>query len=831
MSRRPVQAKPRESEAGFRAPAEEELRRFRLAMDSSADMIVLVDRATMRFVDANSTICRLLGYTREELLAKRPEELLPVSREELEAAYDRQIADPSVPGGMKSYYRCRDGSRLPFESKRQVLRSGDKWLISIVSRDIRERIQAEGALRESEERFRSLTELSSDFYWETDSCHRIIKTDYGSADRSINASLIGKTRWDIASASPDKVEWAAHRAVLDAHQPFRGFEFSRLDASGVERHLSINGEPMFDNRGEFRGYRGVGQDITARKRVDEELRSTVSLLSATLESTADGILVVAQDRSISRFNQRFVDMWRIPAEIIESRDDNRALGFVLDQIKDAPAFIAEVEELYAHPEAESFDTIEFKDGRIFERYSRPQYVARRPVGRVWSFRDVTERRRAEERIHALAYHDPLTELPNRVLFRDRIGQATAHADRAKTKVAFLFLDLDNFKTINDSLGHAVGDALLRMAAGRLRQCVRDTDTISRQGGDEFLIMLTDLPETDAATPVVQKLMEQFHVPFEIEDSELTTSVSIGIALYPDDGEDFDALLKKADTAMYRAKDAGKNAYRFFDLHMNVEAVEHLSIRNGLRFAVERGELVLHYQPQFDLNSGEIVGAEALVRWNHPQHGMVLPGRFIPVAEESGLIVPIGDWVLREACRQAAAWRRAGRAGMVVAVNLSAAQFTHGRLDKSVIGALEEAGIDPSMLELELTESILIRDTEATLATVKRLKSLGVRLSIDDFGTGYSSLSYLKRFEVDKLKIDQSFIRALAIDPQDAAIVRSIIQMARSLGLRTIAEGVEHESLLQYLRAYHCDEAQGYHFGHPMPAQDFAGYLSRDFPMP
>jgi diguanylate cyclase (GGDEF)-like protein len=520
-------------------------------------------------------------------------------------------------------------------------------------------------------------------------------------------------------------------------------------------------------------------------------------------------------------------MWRIPAEIIESRDDNRALRFVLDQVTDPSAFVAKVEELYSCPGAESFDTIEFKDGRTFERHSRPQNVSGRPVGRVWSFRDVTERRRSEERIHALAFHDPLTELPNRVLFRDRMDQATAHADRAKTRIALLFLDLDNFKTINDSLGHAVGDMLLKMVAARLTRCVRDTDTISRQGGDEFLIMLTDLPEVEAATPVVQKLMEQFHVPFEIEGRELMTSVSVGIAVYPDDGRDFDALLRKTDTAMYRAKDAGRNAYRFFDTHMNVEAVEHLSMRNGLRFAAERGELVLHYQPQIDLSSGEIVGAEALIRWNHPQLGMVMPARFIPVAEESGLIVPVGEWVLREACRQAAAWRKAGRSGMVVAVNMSAVQLTRGGLDRIVIAALDESGLDPSMLELELTESILMRDTEATLAMVKRLKLLGVRLSIDDFGTGYSSLSYLKRFEVDKLKIDQSFIRELAIDPEDAAIVRAIIQMARSLGLRTIAEGVEHESLLHYLRRYHCDEAQGYHFGQPMSADDFADYLLRD----
>lgn len=571
--------------------------------------------------------------------------------------------------------------------------------------------------------------------------------------------------------------------------------------------------------------RELGQFLQ-RKHAEQELRSKVSLLSATLESTADGILVVAPDHRISLFNRRFVEMWGIPEEIIASRDDARALEFVLDQVKHPADFIAKIEELYARPGAESFDTIEFKDGRTFERYSRPQWVANEPVGRVWSFRDVTERKRAEERIRVLAYQDSLTELPNRILFKDRIEQATARADRAHAKVALLFLDIDHFKTINDSLGHVAGDALLKTAAVRARACVRETDTLSRQGGDEFLIMLTDLPDSDAATPVVEKLLEQFQVPFEIEGNELTSSVSIGVAIYPDDGDDFDTLLKKADTAMYRAKEGGRNTYRFFDAQMNVEAVEHLRIRNDLRSAVKREELFLHYQPQIDLSSGKVVAAEALVRWNHPRHGVLLPQRFIPVAEESGLIIPVGEWVLREACRQAAAWRRAGHRELVVAVNLSAVQFRRSELERTVIAALEESGIEPSMLELELTESILIQDTEATLATVKRLKLLGLKLSIDDFGTGYSSLSYLKRFEVDKLKIDQSFIRDLGVDPEDAAIVRSIIQMAHSLGLRTVAEGVEDEALLRHLRIYRCDEAQGYHLGRPLAAPDFLTYLSR-----
>jgi predicted signal transduction protein with EAL and GGDEF domain len=371
----------------------------------------------------------------------------------------------------------------------------------------------------------------------------------------------------------------------------------------------------------------------------------------------------------------------------------------------------------------------------------------------------------------------------------------------------------------------VGDALLKEIAARLGECVRDTDTISRQGGDEFLIVLPDLRGDDAITRVLLKIRERLQVPFELDGHELTTSASIGIAIYPDDGRDFDTLLKKADTAMYRAKDAGRNGYRFFDEQMNVEAVEHLTMKSGLRRAVERDEFVLHYQPQIDLRTGAVVGAEALLRWNHPELGMIPPARFIPVAEDSGLIVPIGEWVIREACRQAVAWQADGLPPLVMAVNLSAVQFKRGDVEQTVKQALSSTGFDPHWLELELTESILIQNTEQVLASVQRLKLLGVKLSIDDFGTGYSSLSYLKRFAVDKLKIDQSFIRDLATDPDDAAIIRAIIQMARSLNLKTIAEGVETPGMLEQLRLFSCDEAQGYYFARPMPAQAFADFLA------
>ena len=432
---------------------------------------------------------------------------------------------------------------------------------------------------------------------------------------------------------------------------------------------------------------------------------------------------------------------------------------------------------------------------------------------------------AEQRVAFLAYHDTLTGLPNRALAEDRMTVAMAYADRANTQSALLFLDLDNFKTINDSAGHQFGDELLKQVADRLSGCVRATDTISRHGGDEFLVVVATDPGPDAVSAVAEKILERLSEPFEILSRTVSVSASIGIAVYPEDGRDFETLLRKVDTAMYHAKEIGRNTYRFFDPGMNTGTDEHLRLRHGLLRALERQEFVLHYQPQIDLADGAVVGAEALIRWNHPELGLVPPGRFIPVAEDNGLIVPIGEWVIREACRQLAEWGRLGLPELGVAVNLSALQVKRGNLETSVAAALAESGLAPARLELELTESILIKDVDAVLATVQRLKALGLRLSIDDFGTGYSSLAYLKRFKVDKLKIDQSFVRDLMSDPEDAAIVRTIIQMARSLNLRTIAEGVEDQATLDQLRDLGCDEAQGYHFARPMPAEAFADYVA------
>lgn len=566
----------------------------------------------------------------------------------------------------------------------------------------------------------------------------------------------------------------------------------------------------------------VGRDVTERKCSHEMVAALLAEKEALLENALVGIIMVRQ-RHIVSCNRRFEDMFGYVAGSMIGQSTR-----VMHETDET--FSAFGEEAYR-----SLSTGEPFTGTVMMRRSDGQAFwceltgnALDPedpqAGSIWILTDVTERKVAEERAKFLSYHDALTGLPNPLLLQDRLQQAIAFSNRAGTKVALMVADLDRFKAINDFLGHTGGDRLLVDVAARLKDGMRSTDTVSRQGGDEFLLLLTNFAEPDAIVTFLGELLSRFHEPFWLDEREISISVSVGVAVYPEDGADFGTLQRNADMAMYRAKDAGRNTYRFFNEEMNNGVVEQITMYSGLRRALESGQFVLHYQPQIDISSGRLVGAEALIRWMHPDLGLVSPGRFIPVAEETGLIVDIGDWVLREACREAVRWRADGLVDPLVAVNLSALQFKRGDIEQSVAGALQASGLEPHMLELELTESILISDTENVLATVKRLKLMGVRLSIDDFGTGYSSLSYLKRFEVDKLKIDQSFIRDLASDPEDAAIVRAIIQMARSLGLRTIAEGVESQSVLDLLRDFRCDEAQGYWHARPMPADDFATYL-------
>jgi diguanylate cyclase (GGDEF)-like protein/PAS domain S-box-containing protein len=446
------------------------------------------------------------------------------------------------------------------------------------------------------------------------------------------------------------------------------------------------------------------------------------------------------------------------------------------------------------------------------------------TGAVIVFHDVTVSRAMTLKMSHLAQHDILTNLPNRLLLKDRISQAIAAARRNNTTVAVLFLDLDGFRNINASLGHAVGDYILQSVAKRLSHCVRSSDTVSRQGGDEFVVLLSEINQPSDAGITAGKILTAVTESHNFENHDIQLKSSIGLSTYPEDGQDAEILLKNADTAMYQGKKKGHNNYQFFNQYMNTRAIERQSIEADLRTALTREEFVLHYQPKINLQTEQITGAEALIRWVHPDRGLVSPLQFIPIAEESGLILPIGQWVLREACRQVQEWINVGLPATPVAVNVSSLEFRNRTFLETLRFTLKETGLDPRFLELELTESVLMKHAESSALVLNMLKSIGVRLAVDDFGTGYSSLSYLKRFPIDSLKIDQSFVHDIATNMDDAAIVSAVITMAKSLKKFVIAEGVETKEQMTFLQVHGCDEAQGYYFSKPLIASQFAMLL-------
>ena len=559
--------------------------------------------------------------------------------------------------------------------------------------------------------------------------------------------------------------------------------------------------------------------------MEEALLFKTALLEAQAETTIDGILAVDESDRIVLANRRFGLHFGITDEMLSTGDDQIVRQHVADRVEDPEAFVDRVKYLNDHRDEKSRDEIKFKNGKVFDRYSAPLVDSRsRYRGRIWYFRDITDRKVAEERIQYLAYYDALTGLPNRALLQDRLAKTLAGARRQKDKVALLFLDLDGFKNINDSLGHAIGDLLLQEISERLRKWGREQDTVARLGGDEFLILLTDIKDASDAAVAAERLMDAMTTEFVVQGHSFKVSCSIGISIFPEHGADGETLISRADAAMYSAKESGRNSFRFFTEDMNAQAVERLTLENGLRVALDKKELFLVYQPQMDVATGRITGLEALLRWQHPDLGLVPPDKFIQIAENSGLIVPIGEWVLRTACAQAQKWQAEGLPAVTIAVNVSAIQFRQESFCGLIRNVLRDTGLAPQYLELELTESLLLANADLMLSVIQELKAMGLALAIDDFGTGYSSFAYLRQFRVSKLKIDRLFIRDVAINPDDAAITAAIISMAKSLRLKVIAEGVENEAQMSFLRAHNCDEIQGYYFSRPLAVDKVADTL-------
>jgi diguanylate cyclase (GGDEF)-like protein/PAS domain S-box-containing protein len=565
--------------------------------------------------------------------------------------------------------------------------------------------------------------------------------------------------------------------------------------------------------------------ITERKQAEESLLFKTALLEAQAETTLDGILVVDESDRIVLANRQFGLNFGIPDELLSTQDDLVMRQHVMAKVEFPDIFVERVKYLNDHRDEKSRDELRLKNGKVFDRYSGPLVDSKgRYRGRIWYFRDITVRKLAEEQVRFLAYYDALTGLPNRTLLKDRVTKALAAARRQEQKVAFLFLDLDRFKDVNDSLGHSVGDLLLQKIAERLKTWGREQDTIARLGGDEFLIMVTqvnDLPDVAAAA---ERLMDAMTAAYVVQGNPLNVSCSIGVSIFPEHGTDCETLIKNADAAMYGAKDSGRNNFRFFSEEMNVQSVERLTLESSLRSALAKEQLFLMYQPQMDIATGKITGLEALLRWQHPKLGLVPPDKFIRIAENSGLIAPIGEWVLRTACSQAKQWQDDGLPAVSVAVNVSAVQFRQQGFCELLRNVLHETGLAPQYLELELTESLLVADADVTISVLRELKSMGVTLAIDDFGTGYSSFNYLRQFRVSKIKIDRSFISDVATNPDDAAITAAIISMAKSLNLKVIAEGVEDEAQMSFLREHRCDEIQGYYFSRPLASDAIAAKL-------
>ncbi|HEX5329119.1 PAS domain S-box protein, partial [Sulfuricurvum sp.] len=782
--------------------------------------IFLKDKET-RYKGFNKAFEEFYGKNKEELIGKGVFDIFPT--EQAQVFFDAD-AELFRNGGIQIYEtQLRDAQGIDhtvmFHKAIYCDAAGEALGQIGTILDITERKIQEELLLQKELEFRSLAENSPD---------AIVRYDCDLKRVYVNPAyerINGITRGEAIGKSPAQKSWVISNYVSTYEQYLKTIiqtkksstiELAFQEENGKTIYLNQRGVAELNSDGTVRGVLTVASDITKTKQQEELLQQALEFSEEIINTIPDLLFELDAEGT-------YLNIWAQDETLLASQKSHligKNIRHILPHDSAEVSFqtLREVDE--AGQSIGNTMYINLPEGRKYFELSASK---RKSSGTyIILSRDITERKHAEQQIEHMAHHDALTGLANRTLAKIKAEQIMVHAKRTNAKAAFLFIDLDGFKAINDTLGHSVGDLMLKNVSSRLKESIRESDTISRQGGDEFLLILSDIQENDAIVSIAKKILTILEKPFEINTHTLSVSGSIGIALYPDHGETYEMLLQSADTAMYKAKESGKNGYHFYTQQMSQNILDQFKIQNDLKNALENKEFILFYQPQIDLSSNRIIGVEALIRWQHPMMGMMPPMSFIPIAEGSGLIVPIGQWVIEESCRQAALWQKMG-IELCVAVNISAMQFKRGNLEEIVKNALFASQIDPHHLELELTESIIMHDADNTLQSVRNLKALGVQLSIDDFGTGYSSLSYLKRFAVDKLKIDQSFVRDILQDRDDAAIVKTIIQMAKNLNLTTIAEGVENQEVLSIIQEFGCDEVQGYHFAKPMSADDFELY--------
>jgi diguanylate cyclase (GGDEF)-like protein/PAS domain S-box-containing protein len=787
-------------EIATRRKLEQHLRHYQTIVSTSPDHIALIGPDyTYRIV--NETYLRAHGTIRGQIVGRRVAELLgeEIFQKLVRQHLDRCLADETVnyeswfdfPSGGR---RCMNVTYFPIHDE-----AGAVAGVVVSSRDVTELKNTEEALRQREEQLRTITDAMPGLVMRLDSDYhyRFINQTGAAWFGSPAASLLGSHMREVVGEEV----FAAIRPYYE--EAFAGnrttFERELPCADGVTRWIQLTLVPEVDPGGEGKTVYVLGSDITYRKSIEDALRVSQEGFRSIVEQNLTGIAVLDaagdtlfcnpaartmlnESPKSAQYGFSSLDVLRKGNTELDIRRSDGAYGV-------AQALVSETEWQGA-------------SAHLLMLY------------------DITERKAAEREIEHMAYHDSLTGLANRMMLHDRIGHALTRVRRSDAQVALLCINLDRFKIINDSLGHAGGDELLRQIAQRLRKSVREEDTVARLSGDEFMVLLEDLQHPEQVQLVAEKIRLVVGSPYRISNQDLVITSSIGISYFPTDGEDTETLIRHADTATYHAKQSGRNRVQLYQAEMGERFTERVRLERELHQALERKEFRLHYQPQVDAFSGEITGAEALLRWQHPERGLIPPAEFLPVLEESGLIAPVGEWVLHEACQQARAWRTSGLPPLVMAVNLSGRQFDHGNLAGYVAQLLETTGLEPHYLELEITETILMENRTDAPATLRALKQLGVKVAVDDFGTGYSSLSYLKQFEVDRLKIDRSFVRDVPQDVNDVAIVRAILSMARALRLEVTAEGVESQAQLAFLQKYRCNALQGYLFSPPVDAEQF-----------
>ena len=805
-------------------------RRYRTIVDNVQEGIWQID-AEGRTNFVNPRMAAMLGCSVEECVGASIFDFMDDQRR-LEAEKNMAKRRAGITEQHEFQFRRRDGSTLyALLSTNPLIDDKGKFVGALAMVvDVGARIAADRALKESEARFARAQSIANLGCWEWDlstgdvtlspESYRLLDIPATTPPNDI----LGKV---VERAHPEDRERLAldiQRAQLDG--TLQPGEYRFVQSDGSVRYIWAEGELSPPQAGQGQKLFGTIQDITARKQTQAALANSERKWRAIFNQTfqfiglldPNGILLEANETALQFARTTAAEVLGLPFWDTPWWSHSRELQDRLKQtiVRSARGELVRIE--VAHPDENgTLHAIDFSLKPIFDEQNQVYAM-------IAEGRDITERIQTQERLRFMAQHDALTGLPNRLLLLDRLKQALARAHWRKRLVAVMFVDLDRFKNINDSLGHDAGDRLLQQLGERFRHCVRDGDTVARFGGDEFVILLDDIASESDITAIAQKVLEALQPSFAVDKQSLYISASIGISLFPNDGDDSSTLLKHADMAMYRAKEAGKNTYQFFAAEMSSRAFERLSLETSLRKALEREELLLHYQPQIDVETGAIVGVEALVRWQHPEFGMVLPNEFIAIAEETGLISLIGQWVLQSACAQLARWRKDGWTQLRLSVNLSPRQFQVPGLIGTIKQALDATAIDPDQLELEITEGILVSHTPAMLEALEALRALNVRLAIDDFGTGYSSLSYLRRFPIDTLKIDRSFVHDIPRDADDSAIVAAIIALAKSLKLEIVAEGVERAAQRDLLRGLGCRIMQGYFFSRPLSAEDMTKLL-------